>query len=291
MPETATRLSLYSYLPILVTLVLVLSVVNANSQEPTPPRSHTHQSKQSAAATGSNDYPPAQGKFILATEPPSDLHPTERPYVENNYYNQSGSGWDTIWFFVQAIGTIALVFIAIYSGKMLRQQMLLTHRPLIRARVVNLTKELIVNEPIEICLELANIGATSAKIISSNVTVKISDSKVVPWRLYSRFAQPYTGEVDTIEKWIKEHHKDDPSPTLASGLTLNMVKTRDMPTELQPHERDSLADGSLAIWVLGFVYYQDEAGQHRKTAFCYRAKHPDLRFYKVDDPDLSYDDN
>jgi hypothetical protein len=58
---------------------------------------------------------------------------------------------------------------------------------------------------------------------------------------------------------------------------------------IQPHEWERIKSGLFVIYALGFIFYRDETGQHHKTAFCRRLD-PYLRFRKVDDPDLEYED-
>jgi hypothetical protein len=170
-----------------------------------------------------------------------------------------------------------------------REQMLLTHRPLIRVRDITFASEPVPDGPIEVCFEFANIGASTATIISSNVTITTGPADVVPWRMFSRIPQPFDEEVDTLEKWIREHHKDDPRPTLDAGLTLNMTKKARL--GLHTGQRKQLDDGILAVWAVGFVFYQDGAGQHRKMGFCYQAKTGfNYRFHNANDPDLSYEE-
>jgi hypothetical protein len=172
--------------------------------------------------------------------------------------------------------------------EILKQQMLLANRPLIRARDITFARELVVDEPVEVCLEFINIGAATAKIISSNVTILIKPIDVVPWRMFSRLPQPFDGELDTLEKWIREHHPHEPDPTIPAGQTLNMTKTTHL--GLHPDDRKGVFDsGLLSVWVMGFVYYQDGTGQHRNMGFCYQAKKGfNYRFFDARDPDLSF---
>ncbi|MFZ2063574.1 MAG: hypothetical protein WAU82_21380 [Candidatus Binatus sp.] len=90
---------------------------------------------------------------------------------------------------------------AIYEAQreLLRQEILLTHRPLIRVRDITFAKEPVPNGPIEVCLEFSNIGASTATIISSNVTIQLGPVDSVPWRMFSRIPQPFDEELDTLE--------------------------------------------------------------------------------------------
>jgi hypothetical protein len=301
--------------PILVALVLALGVASP-SQIETP----------AIKSEGSRDNPASK-----PIAPPVERPHTEKPSdkgggTTNNYYCETPQS--EMSFIAPVVNLALTFFLVLFTGGLVyvgrqqakwlgmqsewmgkqtewmgktneiyqaqrelqRQQMLLTHRPLIRVRDITFAKELVVNEPIEVCFEFINVGASTAKIISSNVTVKIGPVNEVPWRMFSRIPQPYDGEVHTLEDWIREHHPDDPAPTLAAGLTLNMTKAAHL--ALHPGQRADLLDGgSLAVWAMGFVYYQDGTGQHRKMGFCYQAKKGfDFRFFSANDPDLSYEE-
>jgi hypothetical protein len=174
--------------------------------------------------------------------------------------------------------------------KLLRESFLASHRPWIKVRVVTFAKELALNESVAICIEFSNAGTTEARIVASNVTIRIANFDNVPWRMFSRLPQVYDSDLHVIENWIAEHHKDAPHPTLATGMTLNMVKERPL-LPFQPHESDGLLRGAnLAVWVFGYVFYQDGMGQHRNMGFCFRSHQTtDFRFVRIADPDLVYD--
>jgi hypothetical protein len=172
--------------------------------------------------------------------------------------------------------------------ELLRQQTILAHRPRIRVRDFNLLQKLEANGPIEISCDIANIGGTQATFISSNITIRIGPSDSVPWKLFTRLPHPYDGDLHYVEDWIKEHLAQEPAPTLDSGITLAITKTRRL--HLHPDELEDFKNGKFAIYVLGYFFYRDGANQHHRTAFCRKLLFKDLRFKPVEDSDLEYED-
>lgn len=172
----------------------------------------------------------------------------------------------------------------------------LEHRPRIRVRTLNITQELRLDGPLEVGLRLANVGSTHATIIASNFTVGVQGVTVFastpardvspsppqsPWRYYTMAPEPYDGDLHFMETYLRD-------PILKPGIEYLVRKER-KPLAIQPHEWERIKSGHFVIYASGFIFYRDEAGQHHKTAFCRRLD-PYLRFRKVDDPDLEYED-
>ena len=88
---------------------------------------------------------------------------------------------------------------------------------------------------------------------------KSIESDEVPWRHRSIVPEPYDGEIHYVEEYLRYS-------VLKPGPDHIVKKTRTM--LLQPAEKyDLLISSQASLYVLGFIYYRDDFGQHHKMAF------------------------
>jgi len=164
----------------------------------------------------------------------------------------------------------------------------LTHRPRLVVRNVNLLKPLSATDPIEVCFELINRGASDAIIEMGTAHITISEAP--PWRQYTKLPIPEDGELHYIDNWMKRH---GPEPTLRPGVSEIVVKSTKHPPS---PERIDAVDTIRAnrpqtyIFIVGYVWYSDRDGVHYRTGFCRRYPNNLHRFDAVTDSDLEYED-
>jgi hypothetical protein len=281
---------------------------SATAQSPNQP---TRESESATAQNQANGNPAATPVDQRHSEKTSD---GLAKYSYTYKYYSAPAQSPPVWFqelstIVLLIFTFGLVFVGykqaqwmskqsewmgktntIYEAQkeLLRQQTILAHRPRIRVRDFNLLQELKIDGPIEISCDIANVGGTQATFVASNITIKMGGSDSVPWKLFTRLPHPYDGDLHYVEDWIKKNFTDEPAPTLDSGITLAITKTRHL--HVQPDELENFKSGRFAVYVLGYFFYRDGANQHHRTAFCRKMLFRDLRFQPVDDRDLEYED-
>jgi hypothetical protein len=168
-----------------------------------------------------------------------------------------------------------------------RQQTIMAHRPRIRVREVHLVSELAVNRHIEVSLALVNSGETQGTIIHSNFTVRLWDQTSTPHRQLAHgifSPEPYDGEVHYFESQMRD------GSVLEAGIMTTPIR-RQSRLPIRPDEWTEFCQNSITVYALGYIFYQNQAGQHHRTGFCYRYDQFKERFYRTvpPDPDLDYE--
>ena len=299
-----------SFLPILITSVLLLSG-NARPQE----LSHPDRTERKNPATGEQIATPNPTTTNVRQEKKEGDNKTEEITQETvrivvPAITTKKEFIDYAAPIVAAVFTLALVVVGaiqicalrttnriaiqtnkIYNAQKIlqRQQTILAHRPRIKVREVHLVGQLAIDKPIKVSLSLANYGETQATIEQSNFTVDLWDQASTPYKElvddgFGSLPEPYDGEHRYFESQMSG------TPTIAAGLLTPPIR-KQRRLSLQPHEWQQFSRNEKTVYVFGYIFYKNDAGQHHRTGFCYRYDKPKRRFYPVDppDPDLQYE--
>ncbi len=268
------------------------------SQRKAPPREETKTTQQPAASDQrGTEQSPAIVKIIPT---PKTAEETESDRKEREDKNKSD------WWLVKLTGALALIgFLQLivfgWQGVQLKRTVSVTqaaielsnkefiaaHRPQIRVKHVWFTDQTAwrLNGPLEVNLDLVNIGNASARVTWINYqSILIPAGKSLPQR------PPYD------EVWQSDIRisRFQTNADLASGITLARTVCDGILDDQQVHD---ILWGQQQLYLIGSIEYWDLAGL-RQTAFCRRLtfeSYPpatgDLgRFKIVEDPDYEYED-
>jgi len=137
--------------------------------------------------------------------------------------------------------------------------------------------KVLIYNPFEIYIEVANRGNSPAKVDSGNLTFFIS----------------HKDNPEFMQKPIPDNGIQD----VLRGEILNpgcecSYKTTCSPISAQSDLKTALEwqHGLVTVYLLGYFLYQDGGGNRYKTAFCRRLDRTKRQFTIVDHPDYEYAD-
>jgi len=173
------------------------------------------------------------------------------------------------------------------SIQLARQEFISSHRPEMRLKHIWLIGDIWSGQPIEVTLDIVNVGNTTGIIVNFNyVTLILPKIASLPQR------PPYD---EPDEPGSPRTYQFRDGFALASGITYprSFCDGR----TLTPKEIQDIRDGNLRLYFIGSIEYWDNAGA-RQTAFCryitfssYPPSPRDTgRFEKHCDPDYEYQD-
>jgi hypothetical protein len=148
-----------------------------------------------------------------------------------------------------------------------RMQFISTHRPRLKVRyfrIINTSKEQAI-----IRFTIVNVGGSDAKLIGSLGLAKFFAVGIPP-------APVYLGGKELVEP-----------RRFKAGATDEGAIVFDIPTETSIGE---MASAHRALYVYGYLVYEDALENTRTTAFCRRYDTALDRFSPVKDPDYEYED-
>jgi hypothetical protein len=159
-----------------------------------------------------------------------------------------------------------------------KEEFIATHRPRLIVRSVTLlpprhpSLPIEPGEPIQIEWAVVNVGNTPAKIIEGNATHLVGGQSF-------NARTPYSSERNNMT-----------GIALIPGGAYTFVLQADGVDVQNPAQLDIISRGGMVIYFFGFIMYQDDIGNVRRTAFCRRYDPIVGRFRLVDDPDYEYTD-
>ena len=272
-------------------LLIALLGFSLQSQPPSPAPRHSDQSVQNAGDSkeghGNNDKKGSKGS--PARQLQSD------PVVSNEYSQtttyeskeQPSRDWWAIWLTgAIALATFAQVGVYLRQAKLMRlaleqtrQTVVLAHRPKIRVRNFYFTEPnpvggihahygVVAHSPVSGQFYIVNAGGTPA-IIKEIVCQVYVESRLPLKRLYE-------GEIG-----------EKVSRKLMPGATMTRLFDR-VSAPLDEGEAKGIENGTLKLYVLGWIGYTDELDIYRITAFCRFWDRTKDRFIPVRDRDYEH---